>query len=1295
MLNLLFLFLLFGGQNLKIIRSDAAGIDFVYTTPQLKLIDGKIYIDNTSIIDVDGAPQLPVKYVWLGIPLGAKVEPKVLAVEEEKIDEVEIEPNPTLTENGYKFIKNKSIYSLADYYPKEIIKVESRGYLRNQEVVKLRIAPVRYNPSTKTLIFYKKLILRINFQGGGKGYYSADYFENTFKRLLLNYEEAKGWRRIHSAKRYRRLNRSAPWYKINIVEEGLYKITYEDLVQLGISPDSIDPNTIKIYNGGSKILIDYTDTLKEIPIYVNTNGLFDEHSYIIFYGTPLYGWGKNDQTFFNPYTDTNVYWLTFGTDYGRRDSIKGDFPGIYKTVSYFQDTIHIEQDNLCPAKAGLAWIWNEIRRYPIENEVTKAYKFLLHGVASDSCEVNVSVNGPQQLLSGDWSAQSIVHNIKLYLNDELFSDTTWKGGDPINSRIIGGKVSSLKDGENVLTLILYKREPTDTVDIIYFDYFEIIYNRRYEAYDGKLKFHGNGQSDTIEFNISGFTSSPYVFDISDPLNPKIVTGTSFDNGKLTFEGLGTQTYYAACKFKMPVSMQRKSPYNLREWNDGAEYLIITTDELIPYARRLADYREEYGLITKVINIEDIYNNFAWGLREPIAIKNFLRFAYENYEIKPCFCLLFGAGTYAYKEAIPKNKIPPYENRYALGEYSLMYSFYVGDCYDDWYVDWYGYPQLPIGRITVRSANEASSIVDKLIGYEKTHGPWRKRVLLIADDEYDGPGNYNESMHVQDTEYTFLPLIPSDYDVFKVYLMNYRGINQSDPGWSPSKHPGYKPGARNDIVRLITKGVVFGSFMGHGWRKWLTHEEVFKNPSDIDALGNGKKLPLFFFGSCGVGNFERPDEESLADYFQKAENKGAIATLAPTRVASVSANRSLGIALFKGFFHDTTRTMGEVIWEAKLRSNYVNYQFFGDPATQILRYLEKPMIYLYPSDSLIGGAPITISGTAPFSDGFAHITGFSSTYLDSHDYTHRGGYIKYMMRGKILGYINNEALCKDIIFEGLSTLSDSHFSQTFVVPQGIDYGKNARISVCVWSENEGGIKAIDSLIVGIDDTTKKDTTGPTIELFVNNVRVEESSLVPRKFTLSGVVEDSNGIYAIKDQRYEPSLIINQDFINPVWLADHFSYDVGSKTRGSFSYNLNISEEDSATLLVRVYDNFLNSTNKKVILKFIPTFPGELSIKYLKNSPNPVRKYETTFSFYLSKRARITLKIYTVTGRLIKVIEHDGMEGYNRIPWDTRDELGDLVGSGVYLYKVKAVSEEMLGSTASRQTQSKIGKLMIIR
>ena len=1287
MLNLFLLFLLLGGQDLKIIHSDATGIDFIYTTPQLKLIDKKIYINNTSTIDINGAPQLPVKYVWLGIPLGAKVDPKVLAVEEEKIDGVEIEPTLTLTENGYKCIKNKSIYSLADYYPKEIIRVESRGYLRNQEVVKLRITPARYNPSTKTLIFYKKLILRVSFRDGDKGYYSTDYFENTFKRLLLNYEEAKNWR-ISSAKHYRKLNHSAPWYKISIVEEGLYQITYEDLEQLGISPDSIDPNTIKIYNGGSKILIDYTDTLKEIPIYVNTSGLFDEHSYIVFYGTPLYGWGKNDQTYFNPYTDTNVYWLTFGTDYGRRDSVKGSFPGTYNAISYFQDTLHVEQDNECPAKVGLAWIWDEIRRYPIENEITKEYNFLLHGVASNSCEVSVSVNGPQQLLSGDWSAPSIVHNIKLYLNDALFSDTTWKGFDPINSRIVGGKVSSLKNGENVLTLTLYKKEPTDTVDLLYFDYFEVIYDRKYEAYDGNLKFHGNDQSDTTEFNISGFTSSPYVFDISDPINPKIVTSTNFTKRKLTFEGIGTQTYYAASKFKTPISMQHKSPYNLREWTNGAEYLIITTDELIPYAERLADYREECGLITKVINIEDIYNNFAWGLRELTAIKNFLRFAYENYEIKPCFCLLFGAGTYAYKEAIPKNKIPPYENAYPLGEYSLLHSYLVGDCYDDWYIDWYGYPQLPIGRITVKSTDEASSIVDKLIEYEKTQGPWRKRVLLIADDEYAGSGDPPESMHTYDTENKFLPLIPSDYDVFKVYLMNYRYVRLSEC-------PHYKPGARNDIVRLIKKGVVFGSFMGHGWRKWLTHEEVFKNPSDIDALENGRKLPLFFFGSCGVGNFERPDEESLADYFQKVEDKGAIATLAPTRVAGVGPNRILGTALLNAFFHDTIKTMGEAIWEAKLRSYYINYQFFGDPATQILKYLEKSMISLYPSDSLLGGAPMTISGTAPFSDGFAHVTGFSSTYPDSYDYTHNGGYIHYMMRGKICGYIYDAALCKDVIFEGLSALKDSNFSQTFIVPQGIDYGKNARISVCVWNENEGTIKAIDSLIVGIDDTTKKDTTGPAIELFVNNIRVEETSLVPHKFTLSGIVEDSNGIYTVKDQRYEPSLIINEKYEYPVWLANHFSYDIGSQTRGSFSYNLNISDEDSATLLVRVYDNFRNSTHKNVILKFIPTYPGELSIKYLKNSPNPIREYETTFSFYLSKRARITLKIYTVTGRLIRVIERDGMEGYNRIPWDTRDRLGDSVGNGVYLYKVKAVLEEMLGGTPSRQTQSKIGKLMIVR
>ena len=91
----------------------------------------------------------------------------------------------------------------------------------------------------------------------------------------------------------------------------------------------------------------------------------------------------------------------------------------------------------------------------------------------------------------------------------------------------------------------------------------------------------------------------------------------------------------------------------------------------------------------------------------------------------------------------------------------------------------------------------------------------------------------------------------------------------------------------------------------------------------------------------------------------------------------------------------------------------------------------------------------------------------------------------------------------------------------------------------------------------------------------------------------------------------------------------------------------------------------------------------------NYPNPFSD-ETTFTFQYQSPNGIgeaTIKIYTVYGRLIREIRDTARAGFNKIAWDGRDEDGDLVANGVYLYKVVVDDGE--------KTLEKIEKLAITR
>ncbi len=442
------------------------------------------------------------------------------------------------------------------------------------------------------------------------------------------------------------------WHKIEVQEEGIYKI---DASQIGIS--GIDPTTIKLYNGGSKMVTDSLDVLREIPIYV-----FPDTS-VLFYGTSLGGWGKNGESFLNPYTSTNVYWLTYNGVSGRRDSISGSL--IQEASACFFDTLHIEEDSSCPAQSGLGWIWEKIERSSASNSLKRDYTFDVQGVYKDSCKIKFAVYGwyTDRTLEMD-EMRNIWHNIRMYLNGTVFFDTNWQGEQEY-PLIFEHDALGLHNGLNTFTIELYKGTSTGR-DIIFFDYFEVVYSKNYEAYDGNLRFsEGDSLSNDLRFTLQGFQEVPIIFNITDPVNPKRVYEVQFVSDTVKFQGPGG-VYFASTNFKTPI-IKGESPYNLRSTPQSLDCIIITHPDFLSYANNLKIHREGQGLQTGVFSVSDIYNNFSWGLENsPYAIKNFLTYAYDNWN-QPRYCLLLGAGTYDYRSLLDKNRVPPYESGYRVGE----------------------------------------------------------------------------------------------------------------------------------------------------------------------------------------------------------------------------------------------------------------------------------------------------------------------------------------------------------------------------------------------------------------------------------------------------------------------------------------------------------------------------------------------------------------------------------------------------------------------------------------------------
>lgn len=1238
-------------SDVRVLNSSVKGVEFIYTPTTLDL-NTPPYIFGATIQPEAGKPELPVKYVTIGIPVGANIDLEASALETEEVMGKEVLPARGIIDKG----KDTKVYSMDALWPSEAVSIEERGIYRGQEIIKLRINPVRYNPVSQLITAARSLKVKVTFSGGGGIYSSDNLFEGLFKSILLNYEQARNWRVEKDNKKSRKYS-TGPWYKLKIPSEGIYKISNIELNFLGI--EDVNPTTFKIYNGGSKMHTAGTDSLMEIPIYVLPD------TSIIFYASGLGGWGNNDALFLNPYTDTNVYWLTYGGEAGKRDSIY--YSGSASTPSYFIDTLHIEQDNECPAKSGLMWIWERIERPSNSETVKKSYTFNVSSCYNDSYKLKLSIYGWYTDRSDERKLSAeMVHNIRGYLNNAECLETSWIGGEDDSSRIFEVSGKGLKEGINTFTIELFKGSST-TKDIVFFNWFEVEYLKDYNAVNGEIKFKGAGN-----FEVKNFNNSPTVFDITDRINPVRIYGTSFSDGELSFYGKNG-FYFASCKYKTISNINQESPYNLRNKFISIKNIIITPPDFVDYANRLRDYRVLYGTPTEVVLTTEIYNNFSFGLaNSPDAIKNFLSFAYENWG-KPGYCLLLGAGTFAYKLEVSKNRVPPWEEGYKVGEYG--YPPQDNHCWDNWYAD----NNIAIGRVSAKTTAEARDAVDKIIKYESSPGAWRNRILLVSDDE-DPDGN----LFINNIKKCF-SMIPNEFDIFTVYSMNYP--------LESSK----KPTARNDLIRYIDKGMFISLFSGHGNLYLIGHEVLFYNPQDIEALNNSIMNPISQFWSCGVGCFDRIDDNSMADYMQKIYNKGSIATVASARTTGGSSG--MDTLLVNLLLKNKVNTIGQAMFGRGLAFPLqVNENLFADPATRVPERIISVEIDSF-STVISGGKRCVVKGTAPGAK-LAHITVRSSEYDNTYVYRwypNTSGSATYKMRGRMIDY----QLCEDILFEGTTEVKDGKWEQEFFIPvldsatDEILCGDKGKISVFAWDGNLCGSTSKEiSVTWGTGGV--QDVEGPQITLFANGNLMKSKTIVPSSFTLSAIIADESGINTfnkIKPLNLAMTLVIKRGSIQPlsIQLADYFQYDIGSCTRGKLSYFLELDEDDKEdTLELQVSDN---AGNRKVAVGILHIESAkELAISRVLNFPNPVRGEHTNFNFFLSKPAKVGIKIYTVSGRLIKVISPGSYfsEGGNKIYWDTRDKLGNRVGNGIYLYKITASSD-----AATQEEDSQVSKLMILR
>jgi len=922
--------------DIQIISQSSNSLRLKITFPETRLIkvDNNVSqkhstylsMDGLSLLEEEGYPRVP--YLTKMFSLATKrVSYKILDLERE-----------TVSVTNYLFnIKshqNADPSNTISTKNKNIIDISSHGLFRDVPVFTLNIFPVKINSSGNVAEVIRSITVEITSTATKEktqisaGNYSPKD-KSVFKKLLLNGETVSYkvdqplLKSVITNQRYQ-----SGRYKLLLKETGLYKITYADLLNADYPVDQVDTRKLHLTNRG-----------QEIPIYFKggEDGIFDPGEYFEFWGE------KNEKTFVDkypdvyndPYTDINVYWLEEGTTSGLRMTeesgalIVTDRSKFIVPFSYTEN-VHFEENNTFHrfGNVNIDSLSYSMDHWFYDRGITavgsRAYETIIPWPYKTLSTRSVFIKAMMRGLSIKSAYNPIVnHRVDIWLNDRLAATSgSWQNQDYhllTNEDGTGLSQADISHGENQFRIVM---DQTGVTDITLLNWFEISYQRMYRAYQNEIFFRNQEnlpENFVIQFEIDGFNHPDidlYKLGISKIVSGRISRITADD--ELTSYQIAFQDdiFYPDIEYVALTEDKKKKPLDiipdepwlpdevqssLTDLTNSADYLIITDDLFYQNCLQLKSYREGFGLQIEIVKVQDIYDEFNYGIKSPLAIKDFLSYAFENWD--PAHRLLYvnlvGDASYDYKNG---DFVPTFlfeTEKYGAAASDFQYALVSGRD---------NTPDLIIGRLPVSNNSEFEAYFNKLVAYEDPSniGEWRNRGLFIS-------GNDAATME----QFTGLPAFraqnqrlismkaPDGFFTRKLNTVEDTLIQGGDPNF----------GSTPTLIDYFDDGVALINFLGHGGGGIWADVSLF-NSSDIERLNNGSRLPFIKSMTCFTGAFESASINGIAEQLIVTPDKGAIGILAASGLGWLHNDFAVGWTLTE-FLLERGMTVGESVLFTKI------------------------------------------------------------------------------------------------------------------------------------------------------------------------------------------------------------------------------------------------------------------------------------------------------------------------------------------------------------------------------------------
>ncbi|MFY8161340.1 MAG: C25 family cysteine peptidase, partial [Candidatus Kapaibacteriota bacterium] len=724
----------------------------------------------------------------------------------------------SLKENNPNISANELINNYTQFPTPEWVELKYKGVARNRYAGSLKIVAARFNIETNKIEIPEEITVSIKFDTPkynvtpnnkksslvGLNLFNTlnsnvvskfiefRTFDNGLEKSLYDLaNDGLSNKKVGKTLEQEKLS-SGNWFKIEIPKTGFYRISLSQLQELGFNPNNDDINTIKIFGNGGRHLNENQPSalfnkLNEQEIVLDkTNGTLNS---IIFFAEGAIGFRIDNESLYdrkpenkirhyiNPFANTASYLLTWGGKSGKRASFVENNNSPINTPKVYTNSIVTNEETtmIFPEGSGRLFVGRSNLSEPFRNLLHNLDRSgnILYRVQVANKDVNSS--NFTFLENENELAKNIIVNGQgnyeyVHANYNEFEFT-------------GSAANVSADNRSAFKINFANKSSTV---ITFFDYLEIHYPRSLVAIDNEIEiFTDKTLNGTTQYNISGFEGNKYGVDITDITNPIFIKNSANDADKFIFNTDLVQNepkrFFAASKTNTP-NISRIEFANLREDFANSNVILITHKDLMGSALKFKEYRESVSnLKIAIIDVEHIMNEFASGMTDPTAIRDFLAFTLQNWTTKPEYLIMWGKGHFDYRGITSKTKsyVPVYEidapfniSRGERPEVNEINS----SCFDDYFTRLVGNDDLidiALGRVPIDAPSVGFDFVEKIKHYEKNsaNDEWRTSTIMLADDGPTWKGN-DGATHINQTEGLVNDYVPHTFYTNKIYLPEY-------------------------------------------------------------------------------------------------------------------------------------------------------------------------------------------------------------------------------------------------------------------------------------------------------------------------------------------------------------------------------------------------------------------------------------------------------------------------------------------------------------------------------------------